>query len=180
MPTFANNLYDCALAYFSLYPAFIADSSIFPEMMYSSANLFCLSSIFHHLQSIIKSHHNVMTSSYFLKLLYVSTKVIKTLKTRKELTNIIIVALIQVEIINVDILLVSVLFRNKEINDNRELKKESPVEINNLSIIFISVPKFSIILTNLCELEEGINEKLAKNIAVTIAEKEREADIISV
>ncbi|WP_326623667.1 hypothetical protein VKP39_04930 [Streptococcus pyogenes] len=121
-----------------------------------------------------------MTTNYFFKLLYVSTKVIKTLKTRKELTNIIIVALIQAEIINVDILLVSVLFRNKEINDNRELKKERPVEINNLSIIFISVPKFSIILTNLFELEEGINEKLAKNIAVTIAEKEREADIISV
>ena len=36
------------------------------------------------------------------------------------------------------------------------------------------------ILTNLLEPEDGIKEKLAKNIAVTIAEKDNEADIISV
>ncbi len=54
------------------------------------------------------------------------------------------------------------------------------VAINSLSIILISVPKSSIILTNLLEPEDGIKEKLAKNIAVTIAEKDNEADIISV
>ncbi|HEQ6344179.1 TPA: hypothetical protein ACQMZY_001740, partial [Streptococcus pyogenes] len=54
------------------------------------------------------------------------------------------------------------------------------VATNRRSIIFISVPKSSIITTNLLEPEVGINEKLAKNIAVTIAENDRDADIISV
>ncbi|HEP1892464.1 TPA: hypothetical protein VIF74_001659, partial [Streptococcus pyogenes] len=48
--------------------------------------------------------------------------------------------------------------------------KDKKVATNRRSIIFISVPKSSIITTNLLESEVGINEKLAKNIAVTIAE----------
>ncbi|HEP3679275.1 TPA: hypothetical protein VCO33_001200, partial [Streptococcus pyogenes] len=58
--------------------------------------------------------------------------------------------------------------------------KDKKVATNRRSIIFISVPKSSIITTNLLEPEVGINEKLAKNIAVTIAENDRDADIISV
>ncbi|HEQ8882238.1 TPA: hypothetical protein VIC11_001295 [Streptococcus pyogenes] len=58
--------------------------------------------------------------------------------------------------------------------------KDKKVATNRQSIIFISVPKSSIITTNLLEPEVGINEKLAKNIAVTIAENDRDADIISV
>ncbi|HEP2433093.1 TPA: hypothetical protein VCE97_001692, partial [Streptococcus pyogenes] len=58
--------------------------------------------------------------------------------------------------------------------------KDKKVATNRRSIIFISVPKSSIITTNLLESEVGINEKLAKNIAVTIAENDRDADIISV
>lgn len=64
--------------------------------------------------------------------------------------------------------------------DNKELMKDKKVATNRRSIIFISVPKSSIITTNLLEPEVGINEKLAKNIAVTIAENDRDADIISV
>ncbi|HEP2984687.1 TPA: hypothetical protein VCY13_001489, partial [Streptococcus pyogenes] len=52
--------------------------------------------------------------------------------------------------------------------DNKELMKDKKVATNRRSIIFISVPKSSIITTNLLEPEVGINEKLAKNIAVTI------------
>ncbi|HEP3425238.1 TPA: hypothetical protein VCS65_001355, partial [Streptococcus pyogenes] len=63
--------------------------------------------------------------------------------------------------------------------DNKELMKDKKVATNRRSIIFISVPKSSIITTNLLEPEVGINEKLAKNIAVTIAENDRDADIIS-
>ncbi|HEQ1258010.1 TPA: hypothetical protein VM875_001712 [Streptococcus pyogenes] len=58
--------------------------------------------------------------------------------------------------------------------------KDKKVATNRRYIIFISVPKSSIITTNLLEPEVGINEKLAKNIAVTIAENDRDADIISV
>ncbi|HEP3053672.1 TPA: hypothetical protein VCJ75_001515 [Streptococcus pyogenes] len=58
--------------------------------------------------------------------------------------------------------------------------KDKKVATNRRSIIFISVPKSSIITTNLLEPEVGVNEKLAKNIAVTIAENDRDADIISV
>ncbi|HFX5387494.1 TPA: hypothetical protein ACJOIB_001690 [Streptococcus pyogenes] len=64
--------------------------------------------------------------------------------------------------------------------DNKELMKDKKVATNRRYIIFISVPKSSIITTNLLEPEVGINEKLAKNIAVTIAENDRDADIISV
>lgn len=64
--------------------------------------------------------------------------------------------------------------------DNKELMKDKKVATNRRSIIFISVPKSSIITTNLLEPEVGVNEKLAKNIAVTIAENDRDADIISV
>ncbi|KKF56972.1 hypothetical protein AF69_05930 [Streptococcus uberis 6736] len=80
----------------------------------------------------------------------------------------------------IETLLVSSLPKNSDRNDSKELRNERVVATNNLSMIFISVPKFSIILTNLLEPDVGIKEKLAKNIAVTIAEKDNEADIISV
>lgn len=61
-----------------------------------------------------------------------------------------------------------------------ELIKKINVDINNLSIIFISVPNSFNAFINFEFEKAGISEKLDRNIAVANAEKDREADIMSV
>ncbi|WP_261796632.1 hypothetical protein [Enterococcus durans] len=63
---------------------------------------------------------------------------------------------------------------------NRELEKKTNVETMSLSIIFISVPNSCNAITNFEFVKAGINEKVAKNNAVAIEEKAKEADIKSV
>lgn len=61
-----------------------------------------------------------------------------------------------------------------------ELIKKINVDINNLSIIFISVSNSFNAFINFEFEKAGISEKLDRNIAVANAEKDREADIMSV
>ena len=70
--------------------------------------------------------------------------------------------------------------KNSSTKVNNELIKKINVDISNLSIILISVPNSFNAFMNFEFENAGMSEKLDRNIAVANAEKDKEADIISV